>query len=902
MRNNNDGAATARRALLLAMALLLAPPGVSAQVLTESPNATEAPAAATPDAAAEQAAAPAPAEPLPAAEPSPLVLDLPQAQGAMGAEAWYYEAKKLEQSAGADADEIAQRSIDFMYSLAFHFGEKAAAREAGKALLLRLEKRPDATAHRRAASQWLDYFGPDWDIYKSLIAPALAAGDNAFALETAATLRAVAPSIAKAKAAELAWYEYSARAASGDYSWLPAALAAAKAATLDTWASKTLRLAAAAPDIDAATREMLLLRADYRDKDYGKAALHTAGAAPLILAKGAPRVLVSEAGKAYINAGAAADGAAFMMTFFPEVGGGPSAAPAAPADPATLPDAVSSALAARGRDENAWVAAFYVGRLWMSSGREREAAILFLALADMAPSDSDADSALWYWLDITMRRIAAEDIASFDAATPAAAVPAAPNGALPQASPDQPAATQPPALDPAAAIATAKRSLELGALLEASTKWKNPAYFSDIIEAYDRPLLREKAWNAVLALNVLIGDRIPSSTKTRLLYQSGRLIEEGLAAAQPAEIPAKDSAASYFRKIAESPKVEEYYKTMASWRLGLDPPYLDAMPSLSAKAAAAQAQQAVAASPAPDAANGNAAANGTGTSNGNGNGVQSALSLIRNYLLYGLDEMASSLALNYIGSLEVNVIAGLAFDLSAEGQHYAALRLARDALNRGAGAKYPELYGLVYPKAWNEIIARGADIPKIPEALAYGIIRSESVFDPKAVSYAGAVGLTQLMPATAAETAKGLKMSGYSLTDPADNVKIGLTYYSYMLSRFGGKPMRAMFAYNAGPSRMAAWARESGDLPDDLLLEAISIEQPRQYAKNILQASLAFGKIHYSIEPKAMLGYLVNGQPLEEKKPAQDFPLEQAIATAPTVPETAPTVPPAADAAPASAP
>lgn len=867
MRNNNDGAATARRALLLAMALLLAPLGVSAQDLTESPNATEAPAAATPDASAEQAAAPAPAEPLPAAEPSPLVLDLPPAQGAMGAEAWYYEAKKLEQSAGAGADEIAQRSIDFMYSLAFHFGEKAAAKEAGKTLLLRLEKRPDATAHRRAASQWLDYFGPDWDIYKSLIAPALAAGDNAFALETAATLRAVAPSIAKAKAAELAWYEYSARAASGDYSWLPAALAAAKAATLDTWASKTLRLAAAAPDIDAATREMLLLRADYRDKDYGKAALHAAGAAPLILAKGAPRVLVSEAGKAFISAGAAADGAAFMMAFFPEVGGGgPSAAPAAPADPADLPDAVSSALAARGRDENAWVAAFYVGRLWMSSGREREAAILFLALADMAPSDSDADSALWYWLDITMRRIAAEDIASFEAAT------------------------QPPALDPVAAIATAKRSLELGALLEASTKWKNPAYFSDIVEAYDRTLLREKAWNEVLALNVLIGDRIPSSTKTRLLYQSGRLIEEGLAAAQPAEIPAKDSAASYFRKIAESPKVEEYYKTMASWRLGLDPPYLDAMPSLSAKAAAAQAQQAVAASL--------AAANGTS----NGNGVQSALSLIRNYLLYGLDEMASSLALNYIGSLDVNVIAGLAFDLSAEGQHHAALRLARDALNRGAGAMYPELYCLVYPKAWNDIIARGAAIPKIPEALAYGIIRSESVFDPKAVSYAGAVGLTQLMPATAAETAKGLKMSGYSLTDPADNVKIGLTYYSYMLSRFGGKPMRAMFAYNAGPSRMAAWARESGDLPDDLLLEAISIEQPRQYAKNILQASLAFGKIHYGIEPKAMLGYLVNGQPLEEKKPAQDFPLEQAIATAPTVPETAPTVPPAADAAPASAP
>ncbi len=929
MRNNNGLGAPARRAIILAMALLFAPSGIPAQDATTdaaqtspalpaaqtaptgqldqaaqgqsiSPNAETAAAAA---AAAGTAALAAPAE-QPPSEPAPLVLDLPPAQASMGAEAWYYEAKKLEQSAGDD--EIAQRSIDFMYSLAFHFGEKAAAKEAGKALLQRLEKRPDINAHRQTASQWLDYFGPDWDIYKSVIVPALAAGDNAYALETISTLRAVAPAVAKSKAAELSWYEYSARAATGDFSWYPAALAGAKAAALDAWASKTLRLAATAPGIDTAAREMLLLRADYRDKDYGKAALHAAGAAPLILAKGAPRVLVSEAGKSFINAGAAADGAAFMMAFFPEVGGGDRSA--------ALPDAISSALSARGRDENAWVAAFYLGRLWMSSGREREAAILFLALTDNAPGDSDADSALWYWLDITMRRIAAEDIASFDAGAPAAGTAAigdmasaapAPAG-IPPANPVPTPLAPPPSVPDPAAIATAKRSLELGALLEASARWKNPAYFADIVEAYDRSLLREKAWNEVLSLCTLIGDRISPDTKTRLLYQSGRLVEEGLAAAQPTGTPAKDIAAAYFRKIAETPKAEEYYRTMASWRLGLDPPYLAALPSLSKQPAAAQSQQgptaaaatlpvsALTASMATVAA---AAPPAAQASSANGNGVQSALSLIRNYLLYGLDDMASSLALNYIGSLDVKVIAGLAFDLSAEGQHYAALRLARDALNRGAGAQYPELYGLVYPKAWNDIIAQGAAIPKIPEALAYGIIRSESVFDPKAVSYAGAVGLTQLMPTTAAETAKGLKMSGYSLVDPADNVKIGLTYYSYMLSRFGGKPMRAMFAYNAGPGRMAAWAKESGDLPDDLLLETLSIEQPRQYAKNILQASLAFGKIHYGIDPKAMLGYLVNGQPLEgapPAAPAQTSPAVQASAPASAEPVQAVQAAPAA--------
>ena len=273
----------------------------------------------------------------------------------------------------------------------------------------------------------------------------------------------------------------------------------------------------------------------------------------------------------------------------------------------------------------------------------------------------------------------------------------------------------------------------------------------------------------------------------------------------------------------------------------------------------------------------------------NGNGIQSALSLIRNYLSYDLDEMASSLAISYLGSLDKSVIAGLAFRLSAEGQHYAALRLARDAVNRGAGTLYPELYGLVYPKAWNEIIAMGAAIPGIPEALAYGIIRSESVFDPKAVSYAGAVGLSQLMPATAAETARGLKMSSYSLTDPADNVRIGLTYYSYMLARFGGKPMRAMFAYNAGPSRMMGWSKESGELPDDILLETLHLAQPRQYAKNIVQASLAYGKIHYGIAPRPLLDYLVNAAPLETGLDTAGTQVEAPPVAVPGTPaETAP--------------
>jgi len=768
----------------------------------------------------------------------------PTGEGA-GAEAWYYEARKLEQS--ADADPKVSASIDLMYALAFHFGEKAAAREAGKALLQRSIKAADPAFANIIAYQWLDYFGPDWDIYKALLSNFMDTGDFDGALKTIATLRAALPSTAKTKANELAYYEYASKASLGDYSWLKNSLSFLKAYSLDSWGAKILRLAVTAPDLDAETKEVCLMRAGYQEKKYDEAALHALGASNYLHGAGVGRFLISEAGKSFINAAAFDQGIAFFMDYFPE-----AMAPGA----ADFPEAVVSSLKARNSEERLWVAAYYLARAWLSAERGREAAILFLALTDNAPSAADADGALWYWLDITMKRIAAEDIASFDEANVAAM--------------DTPAAAAPaPSPTNDTVRPGARRSLEFAALVEASRRWKNPSYFDDIVESYDRNLLKGKAWDDVLSLLILIGDRVSPGIKTRLLYQGGRLIEERLALRRTEETQESDLAGEYFKAIVDNPEAEEYYRTMASWRLGLAPPYLKAFPELSSQAAAAEGDGH--ASPNLDQAyaayTAAIAATGTGPAGSNGNGLQSALTLIRNYLNYDLDEMASAVAMNYLGTLDKSLIAGLAFELSTEGQHYAALRLARDAVNRGAGAQYPELYGLVYPKAWNGIIAAGAAIPGIPEALAYGIIRSESVFDPKAVSYAGAVGLTQLMPSTAAETARGLKMPGYSLIDPSDNVRIGLTYYSYMLSRFGGKPMRAMFAYNAGPSRMMAWAKESGELPDDILLETLHLAQPRQYAKNIIQASLAYGKIHYGIDPDKLLDYLVLGKPLEAATP-----------------------------------
>ena len=81
----------------------------------------------------------------------------------------------------------------------------------------------------------------------------------------------------------------------------------------------------------------------------------------------------------------------------------------------------------------------------------------------------------------------------------------------------------------------------------------------------------------------------------------------------------------------------------------------------------------------------------------------------------------------------------------------------------------------------------------IDPALLKGLIRQESNFDPNAGSPAGAQGLCQLMPGTAAA------LGCTNVNDPAQNIDAGARYLRQQLDAFGGDVSKALAAYNAGP-------------------------------------------------------------------------------------------------------
>ena len=131
----------------------------------------------------------------------------------------------------------------------------------------------------------------------------------------------------------------------------------------------------------------------------------------------------------------------------------------------------------------------------------------------------------------------------------------------------------------------------------------------------------------------------------------------------------------------------------------------------------------------------------------------------------------------------------------------------------------------------------------LERALLLALMRQESAFNPQAVSWAGARGLMQLMPATAKAVARRLNLpfSRKRLLDDRDyNLTIGTAYLSEVLSSFGGTYVLGLAAYNAGPSRVGRWLNSNGDFRRGDIdavdwIEMIPFDETSYYVQRVIE-------------------------------------------------------------------
>jgi soluble lytic murein transglycosylase len=196
-----------------------------------------------------------------------------------------------------------------------------------------------------------------------------------------------------------------------------------------------------------------------------------------------------------------------------------------------------------------------------------------------------------------------------------------------------------------------------------------------------------------------------------------------------------------------------------------------------------------------------------------------------------------------------DVVPGRLFKLYAEASTHGLAALSLSLLSRtsptdSAGVFPAELW---YPLSYVDAIRAGAASAGLSPFLILAIIREESRFDPDVVSRAGAIGLMQVMPATASWRSgltDSLPLSPDDLLDPAKNIRAGIEYYRYLLKRFDGSVIGALASYNGGEGRMARWKENFEPLRNPLVaLELIGPRETRLYVKKVLDARAAYAAI-----------------------------------------------------------
>jgi len=150
-----------------------------------------------------------------------------------------------------------------------------------------------------------------------------------------------------------------------------------------------------------------------------------------------------------------------------------------------------------------------------------------------------------------------------------------------------------------------------------------------------------------------------------------------------------------------------------------------------------------------------------------------------------------------------------------------------------------------YPMPYKALVTKYAGANNLSEGLMHALMRAESSFSPAVKSPVGAVGLMQLMPATAKETSreKG-KFDVSRLVVPEYNIKLGTKHFRDLMKSYDNDVTYSLAAYNAGARAVERWRKNMKGLKKDEFIENIPYQETRDYVKKIHASAAIYRQLY----------------------------------------------------------
>jgi soluble lytic murein transglycosylase len=355
-------------------------------------------------------------------------------------------------------------------------------------------------------------------------------------------------------------------------------------------------------------------------------------------------------------------------------------------------------------------------------------------------------------------------------------------------------------------------------------RWNDPSYFSDILDRIAQRLAASGQWRRFPEFLALLEQDGDPLSNAKYAYISGRALMLGLI---PPENGAEgeNGARRFFRAAYNTGARALYYRALAARFLG--EPFLP---------------------PEEEAPAG-----------GRGFPQSGGLDFLRGFFTEGAAGFAAPYVEALAGELGLEELRALAEAMEKAGAYPEQIRLVSAYMGRGDYSFRRRDLELLSPRPFRELIEGRAGEAGLAAELFYGLIRTESAFQPEIASRVGALGLTQLMPATAADMAGRIKRQGgpdytgnLDLGDPEINTAIGAYYLNYLQDLLD-HPLLSILAYNGGLSRVRRWRRAQPALPGDLFLETVEYPETREYGRKVISAAALYGYLYYGVNPPPLL-------------------------------------------------